>query len=273
MTVRPIRLVDYLWIPLVLVFMYPVLRYSGSHFVQDPEDLQQGPLFIGRSELDSLLQESLGRPVIVNFWATWCSPCVGELPEIDDLYRSMDGSVDALAVNIGDPRLETLLRFREDFILSMPVVWLNETESSRIRSDWNLPDLLPMTVILDPQGGEAARAAGARDQEYFRMALSGTITEDTISVAFDEEGLLHINVVGPASDSLTLLLLETGLELAGEEGVDAFDPSVPADSQEMQALLLPFTGFPYAQPCVGSACGRLARTPEELRQSVEMLID
>ncbi len=262
---------DLLWIPLVLIFLYPVLRYNSSHSVVNDAEITQGPLVTGRASLDSLLAYNLGKPVIVNFWATWCTPCVGELPDIDEVYRSMEGSVAAIAVDIGDPDLEVLLGFRESFSLSMPVVWLNETDAAALKNDWDLSDVLPLTVIFDSNGIEISRAAGVRDADYFRTAVEEGAVPDTSSAVQHPEQELHINVVGSASDSLTQMLLSRSIELAGEEGVDYFDPTIPSDSILIEELYLPDPGYPYAQPCVGTACGQLVRYPAELQQAVQRL--
>lgn len=252
------------------MFLIPVLKYAGSHGTEG-EPVTQGFLLVGRDALDSLLLLSEGKPVIVNFWATWCTPCIGELPHIDEVYRSMEGEIVAIAVDIGDPELETLLEFREVFKLSMPVVWLSENDALILKRDWNLADVLPITLIYDAYGNEIRRAAGTRDEEFFRSAVSGEIIEDTVLIEDPPELVLHVNVVGFSTDSLTEILLQTAIELAGYEGVDYFDPSVPSDSMEIEALFLPKTLYPYAQPCIGGACGRPARTPDELLQAVENL--
>ena len=187
---------------------------------------------------------------------------MGELPHLDHLYRSMDGGIAVVAVDLGDPRLETLLGFRDQLVLSMPVVWLSQGDAADLKSDWELPDVLPVSIVLDADGVETVRVAGVRDEDFFLQAVSGTVPSDTAGPA--EEPRLHINLVGIPGDSLTGVLYETSLELAGEDGVDVFYPSQPSDSAAMEALHLPLSGFPYAQPCIGTACGRLARTPEDL---------
>jgi len=269
--VRYTRLIDLAWIPIVLIFLFPVFRYSGAHIPVDSSHVLQGPLFSGRQALDSLLSVNHGKPVIVNFWATWCTPCVGELPHIDEVYTSMEGSVAAIAVDIGDPELETLMGFRETFSLAMPVVWLNRNDAEQLKDEWSISDVLPVTVVFDSEGREIERVAGVRDESFFRNAAELGYAPDTSSSVVIEEQVLHINVVGHGDDSLTTVLLVESLELAGEEGVDFFDPSVTEDSLEMIVLYLPDTGDPYAQPCIGSACGQPAATPDELRQTVENL--
>lgn len=264
------RLRSYLWIPLVLVFLIPVLKHAVIREVTS-ESVTQGLLLVGRDALDSILASSEGKPVIVNFWATWCTPCVGELPHIDEVYSSFEGGIAAVAVDIGDPELETLLKFREMFKLSMPVVWLSENDAEILKREWDLADVLPITLIIDADGNEIRRVAGVRDEEFFRNAVSGEIIEDTILIEDLPDLALHINVVGFSTDSLTETLLQASIELAGSEGVDFFDPSIPSDSMEIEALFLPKTGYPYAQPCIGGACGRPAKTPDELLQAVENL--
>jgi thiol-disulfide isomerase/thioredoxin len=269
--VRYNRLTDFLWIPAVMLFLYPVFRYGGSHVSVSDSHVIQGPLFSGRQALDSLLSVNCGKPVIVNFWATWCTPCVGELPHIDEVYTSMEGSVAAIAVDIGDPELETLMGFRENFLLAMPVVWLNQGEAEQLKAEWSISDVLPVTVVFDSEGVEIERVAGVRDESFFRNAAEEGYAPDTAAAVVIEEMTLHINVVGPEDDSLTAALILESTILAGEEGVDFFDPSVPEDSLRMDELYLPNPGYPYAQACIGSACGPPAATPDELRQMVENL--
>lgn len=71
----------------------------------------------GRSVSLASLQ---GRPVVLNFWATWCGPCRLEIPEIVDAANRHDDLV-MLAVNVGEDR-ERILPFAEEFNMSMPIV-------------------------------------------------------------------------------------------------------------------------------------------------------
>lgn len=266
----PGRWLDRLWMLPVVILLLPVVIHAVRHSSAEGST-EQGRLILGRAGLDSLLAAASGhRPVLVNFWATWCTPCVAELPHIDAVRSSLEGGIEAVAVDIGDPDPGTLLDFREEVRLSMPVVWLDAGEAAALKEEWDLPDVLPVTVLLSADGAETARALGSRSEAYFREIVDGAAPPGPAESPGGGDGL-HIVVVGASSDSLTAALLAAALALAGEEGVDRFDPALPADRAELEARFLPLDVTPYAQPCIGSACGRLARSAEELAATVETL--
>ncbi len=267
------RPVDYLWIVFIGISLIPVLIYSSKEHSIETSDIQ-GPLLNGRRALDSLIMDAEGTPLLINFWATWCSPCVGELPEIDDLFRSMGDSVSIVAVSI-DENIDELLRFREQTLLAMPVVHITLDEREELSAEWELQDVVPVTIILSPDGEEVLRVAGVRSREFFHSVLVETMGDGEIVLKVEEsENELHINVVGFPDDSATVILLARARELAGDGGVDFYVPSVRADSITMDSLYLPRGGsYPYAQPCFGLSCGRPARTPEELDEYIRQLLD
>ena len=216
--------------------------------------------FSGRESLDSLLQEFRGKIVMVNFWAVWCTPCVGELHHLNSINRRYSQHVSVIAVDIGDPDKSVVLQLVEDLSLGLP-------------------------LLFDRNGVEVTRLAGSRSIEEFETAvqeISGELFSgfandsqyvDTSTVSETDKDL-HINVVGPESDPGTSALLLIAIELAGEDGVDYYNPSLSQDSILIMEAGLPFMEVPYAQPCIGTMCGRPAVNPDELveisRQLQEM---
>ncbi len=259
----------FLWIPVVLVLLVPVFVVNLSHSGGSDFSGENGVLLTSVSSLDSLLNASRGKPVLVNFWATWCGPCVRELPELDELSGEMEGSAVFIAVDMGDPDLATLESFRENNPVSMTVVWLEPSEAADVSERYSLGDVLPVTVILNGSGSETARAVGARSGEWFASALEGA---DSGFVPEPEESSVHVYVVGYADDPLVHELTAAASELAGEEGYDLLDPSVPEDSLYMEEAYLPMSGWPYAQLCVGGACRPPVRTSEELINAFQGMI-
>lgn len=98
-----------------------------------------------------------GKPVVVNFWATWCEPCREEMPALDQ-FRRQHPEVQVLTVAVGDSRNE-VARFMDDNLLDLPVIHDPEQLQSRA---WNVR-ILPTTVVLDADHRVRFRAVGALD--------------------------------------------------------------------------------------------------------------
>jgi thiol-disulfide isomerase/thioredoxin len=106
------------------------------------------------------LADFRGKPLVLNFWATWCPPCVTELPLLDAFHREHRVSgwtVAALAVDSPTPVREFLLKRP----LAMPVGLAGLEGVEFGRSLGNLQGGLPFTVVLDSAGEVRSRQLGA----------------------------------------------------------------------------------------------------------------
>lgn len=251
------------WIPALAVLLVPVLMFSGKGPAKG-NGVLQGPLLEGMAPLDSLLLSAGGRPVVLNFWATWCSPCVHELPILDSLYIHREGQAVFAAVSIGDPSPASLVSFREGFTVSMPMVWLSPGEAETIRERLQIPPVLPVTLFL-VGGEETSRAVGARPGSVLGAMLDGAVPEEVVA---DQAPSVHIFVVGSPSDPMTGLLHEAALSLAGRGSVDLLDPGTLRGREIIEENHLPLMERPYAQACVGPACLTPVFSPGDLAGSL-----
>ncbi|MDZ7918822.1 TlpA disulfide reductase family protein [Rhodoferax sp.] len=105
------------------------------------------------------LQSFQGRPLLINFWATWCPPCVEELPLINQFFRehrTNGWQVLALAVDKTAPVQAFLQRMPLDF----PVAMAGMSGADLGRSLGNLTGGLPFTVVLSGDGVVRQRKMG-----------------------------------------------------------------------------------------------------------------
>ncbi|MCD7870224.1 MAG: TlpA family protein disulfide reductase [Enterocloster clostridioformis] len=106
------------------------------------------------------LSELQGKPVIINFWATWCGPCVKEMPAFERLKDDFGDKIGIIAVNCGDDA-ETVKDFVEENGYTFSVV-LDEEYSISMLYPTNS---IPYTVVLDAEGKVTHISTGALDAD------------------------------------------------------------------------------------------------------------
>ena len=112
-----------------------------------------------------------GKVVFINFWATWCPPCIAELPSIDKLHEQFkDNDAVVFAMVDVDSQYKKSKQFMESKRLGLPV----HVISGEIPAGW-LGNAIPTTVILDKKGKVAARHEGMAD--YSRPEVASFINE------------------------------------------------------------------------------------------------
>lgn len=106
------------------------------------------------------------RPLLVNFWATWCPPCIKEMPELD-AFASGHPAWQVLGVAVdGDEAVRGFLARQPvgfGIALADPMAAMQT-----MRDLGNAPGGLPFTVLLDEQGAVLRRELGATSQEKLR---------------------------------------------------------------------------------------------------------
>ncbi len=105
------------------------------------------------------MEDLKGKVVFMNFWATWCPPCIAEMPSIQKLYDKVkdDKGIIILTVEIEGKR-DKAAKFMKRKNLSLPVVFPN----SSIPTDF-FNGSLPTTIILDKKGNIAHTTMGMAD--------------------------------------------------------------------------------------------------------------
>ena len=116
------------------------------------------------------LSDYFGKPIIVNFWASWCGPCKMEMPDFDDAYAVYKDDIVFLMVNMTDGSRETVDKasaFIADSGYSFPVYYDTEYSAAITYSVASLPT----SYFLNEKGELVAHAKGAIDADTLQRGI------------------------------------------------------------------------------------------------------
>lgn len=135
--------------------------------------------FAGLKKL--LSREGNPRPILVNFWATWCEPCRAEFPDlikIDGEYRGRGLEFVTVSIDEVSEISTTVPRFLKEMRATMPAYLLNTPEQDAaiefIDPQWT--GSLPATFLYDPQGKVVFKHMGRIKPEELRKALDAVMS-------------------------------------------------------------------------------------------------
>jgi thiol-disulfide isomerase/thioredoxin len=114
------------------------------------------------------LSDFRGKWVIVNYWATWCPPCLDEIPDLVDFYENNRADVVVLGIDYEEVNEDYLKEFVDTHFMSYPVLRMDPVPVTTLG-----PVLgLPTTYIISPQGERMARQEGPVTREALEAYLA-----------------------------------------------------------------------------------------------------
>ena len=124
---------------------------------------------------DISLSEYKGRFVLLNFWATWCPPCVKEMPALNILHKKLNGNngLQVVGIHVG-PALATVKQFLKDKPVDFDIL----IDKNMALSGWEVSGL-PTTFLISPSGKIIYKAVGEREWDSDEMVkfLQGIMKE------------------------------------------------------------------------------------------------
>lgn len=116
------------------------------------------------------LNDLKGKTVFINFWATWCSPCIAEMPSINRLHQKLSKQKEVVFLMVDvDGNLSKSMAFMKNNQYDLPVYIPNSTIPPTL-----LGRGIPVTVIFSPDGKMAFRQEGGGD--YDRPEILSLLT-------------------------------------------------------------------------------------------------
>ncbi|MGI6238918.1 MAG: TlpA family protein disulfide reductase [Christensenellales bacterium] len=121
------------------------------------------------------LSAFIGKPIVLNFWASWCPPCKEEMPEFEKVFQELGTDVTFLMVDLVDGQRETRTKgaqYIKDQGYTFPVYFDTEQDAAKAYGISSIPT----TMFIDAQGYIAAGAQGAINEEILRKGIDIAVT-------------------------------------------------------------------------------------------------
>lgn len=149
---------------------------------QDTDSSRQAAIDVSfyDSEGNSVkLSDFYGKPVVINFWATWCGYCKQEMPDFQEAFEEYGDQVEFLFINSTDGTRETREKaaaYLEEQGYTVPAYYDEDMEAVYVYSI----NSLPTTILLDREGRVAAYAPGLVEKEVLTNALDVLLDEEVL---------------------------------------------------------------------------------------------
>lgn len=106
------------------------------------------------TELENIIQESK-KPLIVNFWATFCIPCIEEIPYFEELSKKYDVELLLVSLDLEDFYPDKIKKFAAKNKFTAPIAWLDEYDADyfcpKIDTTWS--GAIPASLFINNQEG------------------------------------------------------------------------------------------------------------------------
>ena len=150
-------------------FLFIFISLSSATFSQNDISV------VDKEDIEKIIIERSGKTLLINIWATWCTPCREEFPDLIKLYEKYKSEVDVVGISVDyHDEIESKIKpFAKKMNVNFPVYvnGINDAEAfiNLFDSEWK--GAIPATFIFDPDGKNVNKIYGKMDFDYFENAI------------------------------------------------------------------------------------------------------
>lgn len=115
-------------------------------------------------------ESTKGKYLVVNFWATWCPPCLKEIPAFVEFYDRHADKVQILGLDYEQADKKAIIEFTDTFMVNYPII-LFDDKNGRQFTDFGEVFGMPTTYIYDPEGNLVDFRMGEIDIETLEKSI------------------------------------------------------------------------------------------------------
>lgn len=170
-------------VTLIIIFLIVGLTVSSPTLAGDGSSSLKAADFtlLNTDGQKTSLSDYRGKVIILDFWATWCPPCVKEIPhfiELTDEYNQDQFTVIGVSVDQGGPA--AVAKFMKKTPVNYPILYVDQ--ATFLTYQTYLPQDeqggIPFTFILDQEGNIRQHYVGYRPKEVFKRVIDELLTEN-----------------------------------------------------------------------------------------------
>jgi len=151
----------------LLYFLFGLLLATGS-LVLAVEKIQAGFELKDTAGVKHQLSNYKGKWVLVNYWATWCPPCLEEVPDLVNLYdQRTKKDLMVLGVVFDYKNIKEVADYVDDMLMSYPIILGDDEVAAQIGT----AEVLPTTFIYNPQGELVKIKRGLITKQYIEKII------------------------------------------------------------------------------------------------------
>ena len=175
----------------IIICLYSTILSNDTPYSNEDNSFQNEPEYIPIYDFSlSLLNDTTnkeiklsdfkGSVVLLNFWATWCGPCIVEIPEFNELYKKYkDQGFEILGVSVSDTK-QQLEKFQKKFDVHYKILYSNPEVINEVNMNYGV-NSVPLSYLINRDGYVVRGYPSAIIGEYWTNALITDIEKFIIS--------------------------------------------------------------------------------------------